>query len=216
VILGIAAGCAFALLVAWCVIDYSRPLMYRGGGLGAVSLVLAAVMAAEVAALFYFPGLHFDLNAYRAWALKLVHGGPANFYPPGNGYTLEYPPAAMYPLWLSGAVGAALHLSWEKLRLPIEIPPIVMSFLLAETLFVFLRRTGFSRAKSWAGAMLAALNPALTFDTVVWGQTDAIVTLLMLLMVVIALDGQYELAAALAATAVMTKPHPLLLLPMSK
>ena len=212
-ILGIAAGCALALLIAWCAIDYSRPLMYRGGGLGAVSLVLALIMAVEIAALFHFPGFQNDLNAYRTWALKLAQGGPASFYPPGRGYAGEYPPTSMYPLWLSGAIGAALHLSHDRLRLPIEIPPVLMSFLLAETLFVFLRRLGLGRTKCWIGTMLVALNPALIFDTVVWGQTDAIVTLLMWLMVLMVLDGQYELGAAMAAAAVLAKPHPLLLIP---
>lgn len=49
----------------------------------------------------------------------------------------------------------------------------MISFALAETLFVSLRRTGFSRGKRWVGAMLVALNPALVFDNVVLGQTDA-------------------------------------------
>jgi dolichyl-phosphate-mannose-protein mannosyltransferase len=62
--------------------------------------------------------------------------------------------------------------------------------------------------------MLVALNPALVFDTVVWDQTDALVTLLMWLMVLMTIDGQYELGAALAASAVMVKPHPIVLLPM--
>ncbi|HJU29244.1 MAG TPA: glycosyltransferase 87 family protein [Candidatus Binataceae bacterium] len=211
---GIAAGCAFGLLIAWCAAAYSRPLMYRGGGLGVVSLALALIMAAEIAALFYFPGYQNDLNAYRNWASSLAGGGPAGFYPPDYGYHGEYPPAAMYPLWLSGAIGAALRLSRDRLRLPIEIVPVAASFLLAQTLFVFLRRSGFSRAQCWVGAMLAALNPAMAFETVIWGQTDAIVTLLMWLMVLMMLDGRYELSAAMAAAAVLTKPHPLLIAPL--
>lgn len=50
--LGVASGCAFALLVVWCVMDYSRPVMYRGSGLVVVSIVLTLVMAAEIAAPF--------------------------------------------------------------------------------------------------------------------------------------------------------------------
>ena len=204
-ILGVAAGCLFALLVVGCVIDYSRPLMYRGSGLGALAIVLTAVMAAEVVALFHFPGFVGDIKVYCAWAIKLARGGPAAFYQPGYGYGGEYAPASVYPLWLSGATAVWLHLAPQHLRLPIEIPQIVMSFALAETLFVFLRRTGFSPAQCWIGAMLVALNPVLVFDTVVWGQTDAFVTLLMWLMVLMTIDGQYELAAALATAAIMTK-----------
>ncbi len=213
-IIGVAVGCGFALLVVWSVVDYSRPLMYRGSGLGAVSVVLALVMAAEIVALFHCSGLQNDLSIYRGWAIKLAHGGPAVFYPPGYGYDGEYAPASVYPLWLSGAIGAWLRLSREQLRLPIEIPQIVISFALAESVFAFLWRSGFSQAKCWIGAMLVALNPPLVFDAVVWGQTDALVMLLMWLMVVMTIDGRYEFGAALAAAAVMAKPHPIVLLPM--
>jgi len=56
------------------------------------------------------------------------------------------------------------------LRLSIKIPQIVISFALAATVFVFLRRTGFLPAQCWIGTMLVALNLALVFDTVVWGR----------------------------------------------
>jgi hypothetical protein len=214
VTVGVAAGCAFAVLVVWCVIIHARPLMYVGSGLLSMSIVLAIVMALEVAGLFHYRGSHGDLIKYRGWALKLAHDGLAAFYPPGYGYSGEYPPASIYPLWLSGKIGALLHLSWDRLRLPIEVPQVVLSFLLAVTLFVFLRRSGLSRAKCWIGTMLVALNPALVFDNVVWGQTDALVTLLMFLAAVMVVEDRFELGAALAAAAVMAKPHAILLLPI--
>lgn len=213
-IAGIAAGCAFALLVVWCVIDYARPLMYRGSGLGAVSLVLTLLMAAEIAGQAHFPGYQNDLNTAWGWALKLAHSGASDFYPPGYGYTCEHAPAANYLPWLSGTIAARLHFSWQQLRLSLEFPQLVMSFALALTLFVFLQRAGLARSQCWLGAMLLALNPAMIFDSVVWGQNDALVTLLMWLMVLTMIEDRYELAAALAATAVLTKPHAILLMPM--
>jgi len=61
--------------------------------------------------------------------------------------------------------------------------------------------------------LLVALNPALLFDTVVWGQTDSEVTFLMLLATVVALEREYMLAAAVLALAVLVKPHALILIP---
>jgi Gpi18-like mannosyltransferase len=154
------------------------------------------------------------MSIYRGWAMKLADAGPAAFYPPGSAYTGEYMPASMYSLWLSGAIGARLHANPQTLRVLIEMPQVLMSFALAGTLFVMLRRMGYSIAQCWIGGMLVALNPALVFDTVVWGQTDALVTLLMWLTVLMILDEQFELGAALGAAAILAKPHPLLLLPM--
>jgi hypothetical protein len=178
-VMGVVAGTALAFLIIWCLVDYSRPLAYRGSGLSSVVVLLLLLMAVEIACLFPCSGLAFDLNVYREWALRLAHKSPAHFYAPGYAYHWEYPPASMYPLWLAGVAGGVLHLSRTHLRLFIEIPAVVSNILLAETLFVFLRKSGFSNVRCWTGTALIALNPALLFDTIVWGQSDAIVTLLM-------------------------------------
>ncbi len=212
--MGVAAGTAMAFLIVWCVVDYSRLLAYRGSGLSSAVILLLLVMAAEIACLFPCSGLSCDLNVYREWAFRLAQRGPALFYAPGYEYHWEYPPASMYPLWVAGVAGRLLHLSRTPLRLLIQIPPVVTNVLLAETLFVFLRKSGFSRAKCWTGTVVIALNPALLFDTVIWGQSDAIVTLLMWLAALFVLESKYELGAALAAVALLTKPHALLLIPL--
>ncbi|HYR78744.1 MAG TPA: phospholipid carrier-dependent glycosyltransferase, partial [Candidatus Dormibacteraeota bacterium] len=62
--------------------------------------------------------------------------------------------------------------------------------------------------------LLVALNPALLFDTVVWGQSDSVLTFVTLLSLVAILGDQYEIAWGLAAIAVLVKPQGLMLLPV--
>ena len=50
--------------------------------------------------------------------------------------------------------------------------------------------------------LLVALNPALGFDTVIWGQSDSALTVVVMLSAALALDGEFELAWALAALSV--------------
>ncbi|MGA2410848.1 MAG: glycosyltransferase 87 family protein, partial [Candidatus Binataceae bacterium] len=99
------------------------------------------------------------------------------------------------------------------LRIPVETPPLLADLLLGTTMFAWLRRSGRSLAIAWAGMLLIALNPALLFDSVVWGQTDSLVTSMMWLAALLALDSEYEVAAALLAIAVLQKPHALIMLP---
>jgi hypothetical protein len=54
--------------------------------------------------------------------------------------------------------------------------------------------------------LMVALNPALLFDTVVWGQSDSVLALVMWLAVLATLSGEYEISWALTALAVLIKP----------
>jgi Gpi18-like mannosyltransferase len=117
-------------------------------------------------------------------------------------------------LWPFGSLGRALDLSWENLRIPVETPPLLADLLLGTTMFAYLRRSGRSLKVAWAGMLFVALNPALLFDTVVWGQTDSIVTSLMWLATLVALDSEYVMAAAVLAIAVLVKPHALIVIPL--
>ena len=62
--------------------------------------------------------------------------------------------------------------------------------------------------------LMVALNPALLFDSVVWGQSDSVLTLVMWLAVVATLAGEYEISWALAAVSVLIKPQGLMLVPV--
>src|SRR5260370_21844058 len=62
--------------------------------------------------------------------------------------------------------------------------------------------------------LLVALNPALGFDTVIWGQSDSALTVVIMLSAALALDGEFELAWALAALSVLVKPQALMYVPV--
>jgi 4-amino-4-deoxy-L-arabinose transferase-like glycosyltransferase len=80
-------------------------------------------------------------------------------------------------------------------------------------MFALVRR-GSGAAVAFAGAMMVALNPAFLFDTVVWGQSDSVLSFTMLLSLVALLDEQYDLCWALAAISVLIKPQGLMLVPV--
>ena len=63
--------------------------------------------------------------------------------------------------------------------------------------------------------LMVALNPPLVFDTVIWGQSDSVMTFVTLLSIVSLLSEQYEIAWGLAAIAVLVKPQGLMMFPCS-
>jgi Gpi18-like mannosyltransferase len=58
-----------------------------------------------------------------------------------------------------------------------------------------------------------ALNPALIFDTVIWGQSDSIVTLAMLVAAILVITKRHRLGWSAAAIAFLAKPQAIALFP---
>jgi Gpi18-like mannosyltransferase len=210
---GIVAGCVLAAVVAYALFVYLKPLRGHDSGIGLAFAVLVALWVVKTIALHWLPGYYFDVDSFRTWALRIATLGPAHFYAPGYATDINYPPCDIYPIWPFGAIGRALGLSWENLRIAVETPPLLADLLIGTTMFAYLRRAGYSLRAAWAGMLLVALNPALLFDTVVWGQTDSLVTALMWLATLVALDSEYPVAAAVLAIAVLAKPHALIMIP---
>jgi hypothetical protein len=210
---GIAAWLLLAAIVGYALFAYFKPLRGQNSGIWTAFVALAALWLVKTVALHWLPGFYCDVASFRTWALRIATVGPAHFYGPGYAADINYPPGDIYPLWPAGVLGRALGLSWENLRIPVETPPLLADLLLGITMFAYLRRSGRSLRAAWTGMLFFALNPALLFDTVVWGQTDSLVTSLMWLATILALDSEYVVAAAVLAIAVLAKPHALIMMP---
>ncbi|MGH7779952.1 MAG: phospholipid carrier-dependent glycosyltransferase, partial [Candidatus Binataceae bacterium] len=179
-------------------------------GIDSALIGLAALAVIKTAMLPFFPGFGPDVGSYQAWALQISSLGPAHTYQ--QGYFLDYPPGYLYALWVAGLVAGLTHAAGDMLRVIVESPAIIADFFLAFTIFAFVRRTS-RPAIAYAAMLMVALNPALLFDTVVWGQSDSVLTFTMWLSVIAILDEQYEIGWAMAAISVLVKPQGLMFLP---
>ncbi len=209
---GFVAGAILIALVAYALIDYLRPLIDdRDSGLTTALLVLAALAAVKLAVMPFFPGFGPDVGDYQAWAGQISTVGPAQTYQ--SGFFLDYPPGYLYALWVVGFIAHVIGASGDFYRVIIESPAIVADFALALLMYAFVRR-GSRPAMAFVAMLMVALNPALLFDTVVWGQSDSVMTFVTLLSIVAILGRQYEIAWGLAAIAVLVKPQGLMILPV--
>src|SRR5262249_32584995 len=137
--------------------------------------------------------------------------GPAQTYQ--KEYFLDYPPGYLYLLWIAGTVAQITNAGGDALRLIAESPAIIADAFLALTIFAFVRSSQ-RYALAFAAMMMIALNPAMLFDTVVWGQSDSVLTFIMWLAAISILDGQFELCWALVAMSVLVKPQGLMMAPV--
>jgi Gpi18-like mannosyltransferase/predicted membrane-bound dolichyl-phosphate-mannose-protein mannosyltransferase len=210
--MGLVAGLVLLAILGFAIYRLVAPLFKEHDeALYLVLLILGLLWVVKTAALVAFPGFGADVASYQAWALQIAGAGPAHTYQ--HGYFLDYPPGYLYALWLAGLIAKAAGAGGTALRVIVESPALVADLFLAAAVFAWVQRS--ERAPMALVAMLmVALNPALLFDTVVWGQSDSVMTLVMWLSVAAAAGSEFELAWALAAISVLVKPQGLMLVPV--
>jgi Gpi18-like mannosyltransferase len=209
---GFIAAAILLALVGYAFIDYLGPLAEDpDSGLIPALLVLAALAIVKLLVIPYFPGFGPDVGDYQAWASQIATFGPAHTYQ--QGFFLDYPPGYLYALWVVGFIAHGIGATGEFYRVIIQSPAIVADLALAILMYAFMRRGG-RPEMAFIAMLMVALNPPLLFDTVVWGQSDSVMTFVTLLSIVAILGDQYEIAWGLAAIAVLVKPQGLMMLPV--
>ena len=194
------------------------------------------VLAVAVRVPFLFsPGFPADQTQFIEWSEKARTAGLAEVYekrPDGKRFC-NYPPGYVFVLWWLGAAydrlapaGVTLddtvawavwsHQDSPAARLAVwfyKTPAVFADALLGALLVTWL--TG--RIGRWKAAAVGAiyvLMPAAIHDSAVWGQTDAIHTLLMVASLEMARRRNIRLMAILATFALLTKAQALVLLPV--
>jgi hypothetical protein len=175
------------------------------------ALILVAGLALRlVLAYVVFPSQGFasDLEQFRSWSLDLARTGPGSFYQTSGA---NYPPGYMYVLWLlgelGGQIGSTLGVTASQATLALlKLPAIAADGAIAFLLY----RAGTAWFGGRAGLVAAGLYlfvPVTWYDSALWGQVDAVGSLLMLAALLALIDGWSESAAVLAVLSVLVKPQ---------
>jgi Gpi18-like mannosyltransferase len=209
---GIICGIVLLGLLGWGFAEISRPAREAGrqawmlaGGL------MIAITAVKLIALFHFTGFYWDIFSKTDRALLAAALGPSKIYDPGLPVD-AYPPGSLYLLWLSGWIGKLLEPTANSFRVIVETPPLIADLFIGLTLYFAAWRDG-RGLRALIIMMLFAANPALIFDTVVWGQSDSVVALPMIIAAILILTGRYRLGWSAAAIAILAKPQALAFTP---
>ena len=187
------------------------------------AIAIVAVSAIVQIAIATMPDTMGDLLMYRSWVRALAHDGLAAAYwpspgPPSPDYGLpiDYPPLLPYVFYVLGhaveAISPAALGSDRLLDFLIRAPLILANLLLALLVFIEVRR--FAPDAAHLALAVAALNPALIFDTAYWGQADAPCALLVATSVVAMVRGRPEWSWAAITAAALVKPLAYPLVPL--
>ncbi len=211
-VVGIVSGLVLLALLAWAFVEISRPA--RSAGQAAWRLaagLMLAITVVKLAALFHFTGFYWDIWAKTNRALLAAALGPSKIYDPGLPVD-AYPPGSVYLLWFSGWLGKLIEPTANGFRVIVETPPLIADLFIGLTIYFAAWREG-RAIRALIIMMLFALNPALIFDTVVWGQSDSVVALPMIIAAILILTGRYRLGWSAAAIAILAKPQALAFTP---
>jgi dolichyl-phosphate-mannose-protein mannosyltransferase len=178
-----------------------------------LTLLAVLLLVAFIVRMAFFPisGYIADTNTNTSWFQTAADYGPRVFY---QKVWCDYPPLNIYFFWIFGSLAKSLSLFGSNLliyvlKLPATLFDIAASFLI----FAFVRkRLTFKMALFAAG--LYAFNPAVIFDSAVWGQFDGIYTFFLALSVYLILESKPKWATAVFMLAVLTKPQSIALAPL--
>jgi Gpi18-like mannosyltransferase len=172
-----------------------------------VALVLAVSALVRV---FLFPlqGYPTDTGDFVSWFNTAAQHGIRPFYSVA-GYA-DYPPFNVYIFWAFGSLANAIHLNMVTM---VKVVPNLFDLATALLIFVFVRKQA-SFKTALLSTALYAFNPAVIFNTAVWGQFDAVYTFFLVLSLMLALKSKPLPSAVVFALGLLTKPQGIALLPL--
>ncbi len=175
-----------------------------------LGILLAAGFALRVLlAVVLLPqsGFHSDMVLWNDWAHRLADAGPGEFYRPNAPYFNDYPPVYLYALWSLAEIARVLNSLTGGVDVTasfLKAPFILADIGTAAAVYGVGRELGRHRLGLIAAALFL-LNPAVIFDSTIWGQNDSVGLMFVMLSVYMLLRGRTEWASALAVAAALVK-----------
>jgi Gpi18-like mannosyltransferase len=176
-------------------------------------LVISLAVVLRAIAATVFTGYSSDIACFKGWAIAAYENGTSTFYT--SGMFADYPPGYMLVLWVAGWVRSAFNIEagGALFTLIIKLPSILAEVGLAILAYcVAAKRVG--RTFGLLCASFLLFNPAMFFNSSVWGQIDAVLTLFIALTLWFLVSENYIPAAAMYALAVIFKPQAIMFAPV--
>jgi len=161
------------------------------------------------------PSFEYDESAYRSWSARLVELGPSHFY--SSQVFTNNPLGGLYMFWSVGLMKNTVlsNLSFFSrnydflLKLPASIADIATGFII----YLLIKKV-LGENQAILGYLMYVLNPALIFNSSIWGQYDGVSTFFLLLATyVMFIRKNPEIAAAIFTIAWIIKPQAIFFAP---
>jgi Gpi18-like mannosyltransferase len=177
-------------------------------------VVLAASFLIRLA-LFPLKGYPVDTNDFLAWFNYATTNGIRTFYTSiwkSNGF-VDYPPFNVYLFWFFGSIANVASKVGISAVDIVKLAPNIFDLGTGVLIYAFVRKQA-SFKLAIVTTALYIFNPAVIFDSAVWGQYDAIYTFFLVLSLMLALRSKPNLSAVAFAIGILTKPQGIALAPL--
>ena len=174
-----------------------------------VSVMLLICAGIRVVIARLVPGYAVDIGCFTYWGQILADAGAADFY--NSAGFCDYPPGYILVLGLLAKVGKILGTGMTEML--VKVPSIICDTAAAAILYAFACRY-VSRKAAFVMAALYALNPLTFAAGAAWGQSDSVMALALMLVVVLAMKDCWEAALPLYMLSVLIKPQALMFGPL--
>ena len=162
-----------------------------------------------------FEGHGYDISLFKTWSRGVYYTGFSHFY---NGIGSDYPPFYIYILWAIGTlyksfISFSFEIDSPIFSILLKMPAILADIATALLIFLIVRKYGSFRL-AFISMISYAFNPAIIYDSAIWGQVDSVYTLFFMLALMLFISGKQMLSGVSMALAILTKPQSLVLVPL--
>lgn len=171
-----------------------------------------ALVVRYIAAAKYF-GNETDMNCFIAWSDMVFNDGLGGFYS-SDSFT-DYPPGYMYILYVVGALRKFTGVAWDStLSVLITKTPAIIADLVTGALLYQIARKRWNNLGATILASIYLFAPAVILDGAVWGQTDSVFTLFVVLMCYLVTERKLIPSYFVFAVGILLKPQTLIFTPV--
>ncbi|MCH5268545.1 MAG: glycosyltransferase family 39 protein [Lachnospiraceae bacterium] len=181
------------------------------GVLFAVIMVLALITR-YIAAAQYF-GNETDMNCFILWGDMVFNDGLSGFYS-SDAFT-DYPPGYMYILYVIGALRHLIGVEWDStLSVVMTKTPAIIADLVTGALLYQVAGKRWNNVGATILVSIYLFAPAVLMDGAIWGQTDAVFTLFVVLMCYLVTERKLIPSYFVFAVGILLKPQTLIFTPV--
>ncbi len=175
-----------------------------------VGLILRLVLSVTA------PQCSIDVNLFSSWGRHAAEDGITNLYAKAETYNIDYPPLYMYFLWFNTLISKWLGLTNTAGHTMLMKLPSILADVAIGWFIYRIAREKFGDNKNWILFFTAlwVMNPMSMLDSAAWGQVDAILALLCLLMVWFIVKDKFILASVMLGLAIILKPQGIFMVPI--
>ena len=188
-------------------------ISYKEAGTIVFLAIFIVSLLIRIVSSVVYVGNESDMGCFMSWSDMVFNDGIGQFYKSDAFH--DYPPGYMYILYIVGAVKSLFGVQYGSpmclliTKLPAVIADMITGYLVYR---IASKKTDEVFSAILSGMYL--LCPAIILDSAVWGQTDAVFTLFIVIMCYLVTEKKLVASYFVFAVAILIKPQSLILTPV--